>query len=377
MTAAPLPQPDVNPADAPERAREIKVGIFVFGLIIVTGVVLFFVGGSTDLLANRYTLQGAWDDIGGLKEGSTVRLAGWDVGEVTKITFSDDLGVRQVYVEMKIMSDFQPRIRKDSEARIDTVGVIGDKYVSITMGDPNSPQLEDEDWIETEEALDFLEYSKKVTQILESTSKIAHKVNLMLGDDQEAAKASLSRSFQHLESILGAAENGDGLMHALVYDKGMTTKVQGTLTNLEGMSADLRATTTEIRTGDGIAHQLVYGDEGKKLATDLSAVAEAMAALATDIRDKDSVVHSLVYDPEKAKMVDDLAATAAALKQTSEAINSGEGSIGLLAKDPALYEDLRALVGGAQRNKLLRAYIRQTVKKGEETNASPWEPAKE
>jgi phospholipid/cholesterol/gamma-HCH transport system substrate-binding protein len=102
-----------------------------------------------------------------------------------------------------------------------------------------------------------------------------------------------------------------------------------------------------------------------------------MAALATDIRDKDSVVHSLVYDPEKAKMVDDLAATAAALKQTSEAINSGEGSIGLLAKDPALYEDLRALVGGAQRNKLLRAYIRQTVKKGEETNASPWEPAKE
>ena len=35
----------------------------------------------------------------------------------------------------------------------------------------------------------------------------------------------------------------------------------------------------------------------------------------------------------------------------------------------------QALVGGAQRNKLLRAYIRKTVKKGEAANAGPWEPA--
>ena len=62
------------------------------------------------------------------------------------------------------------------------------------------------------------------------------------------------------------------------------------------------------------------------------------------------------------------------LRATSEALANGEGSLGLLAHDPALYEDLRALVGGAQRNKLLRSYIRQTIEKGEVVNAGAWTP---
>ena len=73
-------------------------------------------------------------------------------------------------------------------------------------------------------------------------------------------------------------------------------------------------------------------------------------------------------------MIDDLADTVSSLRRTSESIEQGEGTLGLLAHDPALYEDLRALVGGAQRNKLLRSYIRKTIQKGEEVNAGAWAP---
>jgi hypothetical protein len=45
----------------------------------------------------------------------------------------------------------------------------------------------------------------------------------------------------------------------------------------------------------------------------------------------------------------------------------------MLANDPALYEDLRALMGGAQRNKLLKAYIRRTVARAEEQDATSFE----
>ena len=355
--------------------RELKVGIFVTVLLIAMGLSIFVVGGSSDLLEDRYTLYGSWADVAGLKEGAVVRLAGWDVGEVSAIRFSDDLGVKEIFVELKIMTRYQQRIRQDSEARIDTVGVLGDKYVAISMGDPSEAVLEDGDWMRTRAALDFLEYQKKASDILSNTSSISNKVDLMLGEDQEAAKASLARSFEHLEKLLAAAETGDGLLHALVYDEGMTRKVDTTLSNLEGMSTDLRAITTEIRSGDGVANALIYGDEGKQLARELGDLATALGQLTNDIRSDQSLLHAVVYDPEKVKLLDDLAATAASLRQTSEALNSGDVTIGLLARDPALYEDLRALVGGAQRNKLLRAYIRQAVKKGEENNASPWEPA--
>ena len=86
------------------------------------------------------------------------------------------------------------------------------------------------------------------------------------------------------------------------------------------------------------------------------------------------MVHAMIYDADKAQVVDDLAATVASLRKTSEALENGQGSLGLLAHDPALYEDLRALVGGAQRNKLLRNYIRQTIEKGEVVNAGAWAP---
>ncbi len=360
-----------------ERSREIKVGLFALGLLMAGAVTLFLIGGSSDLLKDRYTLHGSWKDVSGLKEGAVVRLAGQDVGEVSAIRFSDDLGVKEVFVEMKLMDEYRPRIRKDSEARIDTVGVLGDKYVAISMGDPSQPELDDGAWISTRPPLDILEYTKKLTGILENVENISRKVDLMIGNDQEAAAASLSQSLAHVESILNEAKNGKGLLHALVYDEGMTRKVAVTLGNLEAMSGDLRDATHEVRTGDGLANALIYADEGKQLAKDLAELSAAMGQLAKDIKNEESLAHSLLYDPSKAKLVDDLAATAAALKSTSESISQGDGTIGLLARDPALYEDLRALVGGAQRNKLLRSYIRRTVQEGEAANASPWAPAPE
>ena len=359
---------------ARSAAQDVKVGIFVTVLVLAMAVTLFVLGGSTDLLEDRYRLNGSWEDVAGLKEGAVVRLAGWDVGEVTAIRFSDDLEVKEIFVEMEVLERYQPRIREDSEARIETQGVLGDKYISMSMGSPSLPQLEDGSWIETRSPLNVLEYTNKATELLDSASSIGHKVDLLLGDDEEAAQASLARSFQHLETILGDAQQGKGLIYALVYDEKLVKRLERILTNLEDMSVDISDVTDEIRTGDGLANALIYGDEGTTLARELSDLAGALEGLTNDIKSEDSLVHALLYDPDKAQLLDDLKVTTAALRETSEAIASGEGTVGLLARDPALYEDLRALVGGAQRNKLLRAYIRQTVQKGEEQNASPWKP---
>ena len=40
-----------------------------------------------------------------------------------------------------------------------------------------------------------------------------------------------------------------------------------------------------------------------------------------------------------------------------------------MMRDPTLYEDIRSLVGGAQRNKLLRTYIRRTIEEAEKRDA--------
>ncbi len=354
--------------------REVKVGLFVSLLVVALGLTMFVLGGSSDLLERRYHLNGAWEDVGGLQEGAIVRLAGIDIGEVSRVKVSDDLGVKQIMVEMTIMDRYAERIRQDSVARIDNVGLLGDKMVAITMGSQDQPELEDGAWIDTEAPLDIVEYSRQVTEILGNTGSISKKVDLMLGTDQAAAQASLSDSFAHLEELMRRAKTGPGLAYTLIYDERLPKRVDNILANFEGASADLRAMTGEIRSGDGLAHEVIYGDDGAALAAELRGLAGTLNALATDLKKEDSLVHALIYDPEKAQILDDLAETTDSLSRTAAAIEDGEGTLGMLTRDPALYEDLRALVGGAQRNKLLRAYIRQTVKKGESRNASPWEP---
>jgi phospholipid/cholesterol/gamma-HCH transport system substrate-binding protein len=335
---------------------------------------VFVLGGSSEILEDRFTLHAKYEDVAGLKEGAVVRLAGWDVGQVKAINFSNTLDDQDLTVEMSIMGRYQDRIRTDSEARIDTVGVLGDKYVSISMGSPEMARLESHDELATRAPLDFLGYTKKFEDILQNTSNISRKFDLMLGEDEDVAAAQLGKSFEHMENLLGEARDGEGLLHALVYDKALADSVTKALSNLERASANLADTTAEIRSGDGLANELIYGSDGATLAKELRDLAGALSGLTSDLKNEDSVLHAMLYDPEKAKMVDDLAATASSLRKASEAIESGEGTLGLLASDPALYQDLRALVGGAQRNKLLRSYIRRTIQEGERVNAGAWEP---
>ncbi|MDZ4677648.1 MAG: MlaD family protein [Oligoflexia bacterium] len=53
-----------------------------------------------------------------------------------------------------------------------------------------------------------------------------------------------------------------------------------------------------------------------------------------------------------------------------EKIDSGQGTLGGLINDPTVHEDLKALLGGAKRSKLLKYLIRSTIEKSEETDSN-------
>lgn len=354
-------------------AQEIKVGVAVLAATVVLGLVVFLLGGSTALLEDRYRLNASFQDISGLRVGAVARLAGIDVGEVTHIEFAQDVGERKVFVEFNLMESYRTRIREDSIASIQTEGVLGDKYIAITMGSPDQRMLVHGDWIETEEPLEWLAYMDKAGDILDHSEGISRKVNAMLGEDQDSARASLANAIFHLERLIAEMENGEGLLHSLVYDKDLARSVKATAANLEQGSAGLARMTAEIESGDGFAHEMVFGEEGRRLAEQMGGLAQTLAQLSDDIQNEEGLVHALVYDTERAQMVEDLHATATALRQVSEAINDGQGTVGMLANDPALYEDLRALMGGAQRNKLLKAYIRRTVDRADAQDAAEFE----
>jgi phospholipid/cholesterol/gamma-HCH transport system substrate-binding protein len=355
-------------------AQEIKVGLFVLIFLILIALSSFILGGGEDIFAREYVLHTSYQDVKGMKVGAVVRLAGMDVGEVTRVEFSKDEAVKEIEVDLRIREDYKPRIRGDSVASIQQIGVLGDMYVSVTVGSVEQAVLENGATIESAAPLDVMSYADKATEIVANASSISKKVDLMLGSDEAASRAEIAKSLENIGLLLADAKQGKGVLYTLIYDKGAAAKVNAILTNVEGVTADVRDITSEIKNGDGIAGELIYGDGGRALSTRLSDAISAVEGLLTDVRTQDSMAHSLLYDPEGARIVKELEGAAVSLREITDAVNKGEGTVGLLVRDPQLYEDLRVLMGGAQRNALLRAYIRATVEKGRAEQGGAWTP---
>ena len=107
-------------------SREIKTGI-----IVVAGIVAFIFGlsylKSSPLFENNKTFYAVYDDVGGLQPGTTVSINGFNVGNVTNIKFKDSSG--KLLVTLTVSNDFE--FSKNSIAELFDTGIIGGKGIQI------------------------------------------------------------------------------------------------------------------------------------------------------------------------------------------------------------------------------------------------------
>ena len=113
-----------------KTAVEISVGIFVFiGLLCLTYLTITL--GRMEMFGDDYYYVNAhFSTVSGLKERSTVEMAGVPIGQVHKITLEPN--EQTAVVSLKIRSDVQ--LSEDVIASVRTRGMIGDKYVVIEPG---------------------------------------------------------------------------------------------------------------------------------------------------------------------------------------------------------------------------------------------------
>lgn len=114
----------------PQRLIETLVGLFLLFAITALTVLAFKVSGLTSLFPTKsYVVSAAFDDIGGLKIRSPVKMGGVQIGQVYRIDL--DPVTFKAIVRMRIEDKFAD-IPDDSSAGIYTSGLLGDNYISIT-----------------------------------------------------------------------------------------------------------------------------------------------------------------------------------------------------------------------------------------------------
>lgn len=112
------------------RVIESLVGLFLLLALLALSLLAFKVSGLTSLFpANTYSVTAEFDEIGGLKVRSPVKIGGVQIGEVSQINL--DKTTFKAIVTMKINDKFND-IPDDSSAGILTAGLLGDNYIAIT-----------------------------------------------------------------------------------------------------------------------------------------------------------------------------------------------------------------------------------------------------
>jgi len=112
---------------------EMKVGVFVFiGLIILVVFVLSIGGVKT--WTSGYKVSFIFEFVNGVKSGAPVRFAGVDSGVVRKIVFFREPDKLKTKVRVICWLKKGVNIPLDSKIWVNTLGLLGEKYIEIMPG---------------------------------------------------------------------------------------------------------------------------------------------------------------------------------------------------------------------------------------------------
>ncbi|HET6673876.1 MAG TPA: outer membrane lipid asymmetry maintenance protein MlaD [Nitrospiraceae bacterium] len=135
-----------------ERAKlELVVGVFVLVGLACLGYLSIKLGKLEVIGGDNYVVEADFTSASGLKSGASVEIAGVEVGRVKGIGLQGDRAIVALAIQQGV------KLFTDSIASIKTRGIIGDKYVALSIGGGGDPLKEGEKIRDTESGLDLEE----------------------------------------------------------------------------------------------------------------------------------------------------------------------------------------------------------------------------
>jgi phospholipid/cholesterol/gamma-HCH transport system substrate-binding protein len=135
-----------------ERAKlELVVGVFVLVGLACLAYLSIKLGKLEVIGGDNYVVEAEFTSASGLKSGASVEIAGVEVGRVKGIGLQGDRAIVALAIQQGV------KLFTDSIASIKTRGIIGDKYVALSIGGGGDPLKVGDKIRDTESGLDLEE----------------------------------------------------------------------------------------------------------------------------------------------------------------------------------------------------------------------------
>ncbi|MCF6296010.1 MAG: MlaD family protein [Flavobacteriaceae bacterium] len=273
-------------------SREVKTAVLVISGILLFIFMFNYLKGENILDSSR-TFYAVYDNVEGLASSTPVTINGLTVGKVQEIGFTND-GSGKIKVKLLVDSDF--KFSKNSKAELYEAGLIGGKAIAIVPAFDNAKNAKKGDYLEgtVKAGLTALvnqrltPLQEKIETMMVSADSLLTNINTVF-DVQ--TKANLKKSIAELSTTIESFKNTSVSINKLITDN--QEKLTSTLSNVDNISTNLLKITDSIANAN---------------------LGETIKSLQLTINNFDKILSS---------------------------IEKGEGSIGKLLKDDALYNNLK------------------------------------
>ncbi|WP_457570086.1 MlaD family protein [Desulfurobacterium sp.] len=314
---------------------EAKVGAFVIAGLVGLGVIATTIEPlkySTKKVTSYYYV--IFDNVAGLAKEAPVMVAGVRVGKV------DDIEVLpNGKAKVKIVFTKKVTLHRDAYAIIETMGLMGEKYVEVIPGSENAPVLAsgatitrgkstistDQLMIKIYETVDALNKSlitpdgkNRIAMLLDQITKLTEEVTATVEDNRENLK-KLAQNLASLSEFLKSdvPEIAENL-------KSLSAQLDEIVVENRG---DIRDIVKNLKTSSEEAPQLVA--EAKNIADKINATISQINKLLSG-RNEENIEAAIENVKKSTKNLNEL------IKKLQE----GNGTIAKIINDDTLYKNL-------------------------------------
>ena len=307
--------------------REVKIGIFAVAMILLAWGGIRFLSGL-DVFSRNVTYLAAYEQVNGVQEASAVMVRGVKVGSVAKIELNPQCG--KVVLHLNVRSSYQ--IPNDSEARIYSDGLLGGKAVELIYGH-SSVMLEEGDTIRSSHDRDLMAVAGSELEFFKQRfSVLADDLTRLLGNlnqIMETNAANLESSLQNVESIT------DDVAELLDSEKQNLARAVESLSEFSTM---LGENTERVDSLLGGVNHLVLTLEEQQFAEQLSSAVGRLDTLLKELNEGEGTLGQLLHDEAMYGNLTEASANLAALLADLKANPARYVHLSVFGKDAAKSE---------------------------------------
>ncbi|MDD3088342.1 MAG: MlaD family protein [Candidatus Omnitrophica bacterium] len=212
-----------------DEKLEVKVGIFIGVGMFLMFLIVFSIKDFY-IFEKGYNIKVVFDYVNGIGTDSPVRLAGVHVGEVKDVGIYYDSEVEQTRVKLDVWIRENVKIEKDSIARVNTLGLLGEQYLEIAPGKENR-FLSEGDQLVGKNPMNVGQQVEKMNEFFASASGIIKKIES--GEGTLGKLLTDDTLYNEMTAILLKLSGGEGTLGKLLTDDALYNDLESVFAGLK------------------------------------------------------------------------------------------------------------------------------------------------